>query len=620
MSTFSYRPDIQGLRAVAVLVVVLFHLNPKWLPGGFVGVDVFLAISGYLVTCILLEKKAQPDYCLVGTLRYFYLGRLKRIAPAYFTMLVMVSLLASALFLPQDLAIYEQGLNQAAWFNSNSYFARFGDYFAPTSYEQPLLHTWSLAIEIQFYLLAPFLVLLLPAKVLQWLLAALLIGLTALAEYRLRILGIQQETYYSLYARLPAFFAGALVALLLRTAKGGKSWFGSLGLSLVLASAVAQPLLGPFPGIIALLPVVGAALILVQPANGLLGQLLVSNPMVCLGKLSYSLYLWHWPVLALLRYYTGSQELDLPSALLFICITLLLTTLSYFAVETPLRVHRVRLKHAIGYGLLAGATLGTGPAMAAINQALSPAPLPLEYLRYADRSTICHGKIVGDCLKGDINSGKEVLVLGDSHAAMLNLFFDRIGKQQGFRARVITASSCINIHGFDYEKLPEWAHAPCLNQIKEAQNYIKKADIIVLAGMWSWQLEGKNFEKRFSEFLGASESDKSILVLSQVPLLRKNPMRNRRFENLGLKNVLALNQANILANKKIKSLTEKYSNVSYLQLDNLNIFDSAPLHEGLLLYFDESHLNENGVLAYATVASDLISAKLRANGVIADKK
>jgi peptidoglycan/LPS O-acetylase OafA/YrhL len=620
MSTFSYRPDIQGLRAVAVLVVVLFHLNPKWLPGGFVGVDVFLVISGYLITCILLEKKAQPNYRLVGTLSYFYFGRLKRIAPAYFAMLVIVSLTASVLFLPQDLAIYKQGLNQAAWFNSNNYFAGFGDYFAPNSYEQPLLHTWSLAIEIQFYLLAPFLILLLPVKVLQWLLAALLIGLTALAEYRLRILGIQQETYYSLYSRLPAFFTGALVALLLRTAKGGKSWFSGLGLALVLASAAAQPLLGPFPGILGLLPVAGAALFLVQPANGLLGQLMASNPIVGLGKLSYSLYLWHWPVLALLRYYTGSQELDLFYALLFIGITLLLTTLSYFAVETPLRVHRVRLKHALGYGLLAGAILGTAPAMATINQALSPAPLPQEYLRYADPSTICHGQIVGNCLKGDINSGKEVLVLGDSHAAMLNLFFDRIGKQQGFRARIITASSCVNIQGFDYAKLPEWAHVACVNQIKEAQKYTKKADIIVLAGMWSWQIEGENFEKKFTEFLGASGSNQNIIVLSQVPLLRKNPMRDRRFQSIGLKNGLALDEAYILANKKIKSLTEKHSNVIFLQLDNLSIFESAPLHQGLLLYFDESHMNENGVLSYASVAGDLIGANLGVNRVNTDKK
>lgn len=219
----NYRPDIQGLRAIAVLLVMLFHFNPAWLPGGFVGVDVFLVLSGYLIVSILLNRKNQPGYRLTSTLRDFYLSRLKRIAPAYFAMLVAVSLLAAVLFLPADLATYKEGLKQAAWFNGNHYFAGFGDYFAPANHEQPLLHTWSLAVEIQFYLLAPLLVLLLPIKALKWLFAALLIPLTAVAEYRLRGLGLHQATYYSLYARLPEFFAGGLLALYIYTAAGGQA-------------------------------------------------------------------------------------------------------------------------------------------------------------------------------------------------------------------------------------------------------------------------------------------------------------------------------------------------------------------------------------------------------------
>lgn len=221
MRSLLYRPDIQGLRAIAVLAVMLFHFNPAWLPGGFVGVDVFLVISGFLIVSILLNKKSQPGYRLTSTLQYFYGSRFKRIAPAYFVMLIVVSLLAAVLFLPPDLATYKQGLNKAAWFNSNSYFAGLGDYFAPANHEQPLLHTWSLAVEIQFYLLAPWLVLLVPTKALKWLLWALLLGFTALAEYRLRALGLAQATYYSLYPRLPEFFAGGLVALYMNTAHGG---------------------------------------------------------------------------------------------------------------------------------------------------------------------------------------------------------------------------------------------------------------------------------------------------------------------------------------------------------------------------------------------------------------
>lgn len=420
----SYRHDIQGLRAIAVLAVMLFHFNPLWLPGGFIGVDVFLVISGYLITSILLDKKAQPDYRLSSTLRYFYISRIKRIAPAYFTMLVMVSLLAAVLFLPQDLATYKKGLNQAAWFNSNHYFAGFGDYFAPANHEQPILHTWSLAVEIQFYLLAPFLILLLPKKVLPYLLATLLVGLTAVAEYRLRILGIQQETYYSLYARLPAFFAGALVAMWVRNVNwGGNRGWASMGLVLVLVSAAVQPRLGPFPGVLAILPVAGAVLVLLRPVQGSIGQILASKPMVWMGVLSYSLYLWHWPVLALLKYYTGSPVLDMPHSLLFVVLTILLATVSYHFVETPMQTHRARIRQLLGFGLLASAVLATGSAMASINKALSPPALPIEYKRYADPAAICHGQIVGDCFKGDLNSDKEVLVLGDSHAAMLNHFF-----------------------------------------------------------------------------------------------------------------------------------------------------------------------------------------------------
>ncbi|WP_204359609.1 acyltransferase family protein [Marinomonas primoryensis] len=215
MSNSRYRQDIQGLRAIAVLAVIIFHLNPAWLPGGFVGVDIFLVISGFLIGSILLHKKTQPDYQLLTTLNYFYTSRIKRIAPAYFTMLILVSVLAAVLFLPADFATYRDGLAKAAYFNSNSYFASFGDYFAPASYEQPLLHTWSLAIEIQFYLLAPFMFLLLPRRFLGWVLSLSILCLTAYAEYQLRILGNEQATYYSLIARLPALLLGAWVALLI---------------------------------------------------------------------------------------------------------------------------------------------------------------------------------------------------------------------------------------------------------------------------------------------------------------------------------------------------------------------------------------------------------------------
>jgi peptidoglycan/LPS O-acetylase OafA/YrhL len=615
MRSDNYRPDIQGLRAIAVLVVMLFHFNPAIAPGGFVGVDVFLVISGYLITSILLDKKAQPDYQLGSTLRYFYVSRIRRIAPAYFAMLILVSMLAAVLFLPEDLATYTKSLNQAAWFNSNHYFAGFGDYFAPANHEQPLLHTWSLAVEMQFYLLVPFLVLLLPVRVLKWLLPILMIGLSAVAEYRLRVLGIQQSTYYSLHARLPAFFAGALVVLVMRSAPGWgcKPWFGNLGLALVLASAAVQPLLGPFPGLAALLPVVGAALVLQRPAQGMAGQLLAIKPMVWLGQLSYSFYLWHWPVLALLRYYTGTQVLDTTFSLLFITLTLFLATLSYYWVETPLRVHQTRMKQTLAYGLLAGAIFATTPSIAKINQALSPAPLPVEYLRYADPTTICHGQIVGDCIKGDLGSSKEVLVLGDSHAAMLNLFFDQLGKELGFKARIITASSCVTIPGFEYQRLPEWAQKPCLAQIEQAQKYLSKVEVIFIAGMWSWQLQSNQFRNTLEVFLNNGAPQAHKYLVSQVPLFNQNPMRNHRFNALGMTNVASVQEEYKFANQTVKLISESGVQIRYLPLDNLAVFKSAPIFQDKLIYYDQSHMNEVGIINYVTEASELIKDAVNNN-------
>ncbi|MGM0984795.1 MAG: acyltransferase family protein [Pseudomonadota bacterium] len=358
----------------------------------------------------IAEKKAQPDYTLPATLKFFYASRFKRIAPAYFVMLVWVALVAAVFFLPQNFNTFNKGLEKAAWFNSNSYFADFGDYFAPANHEQPLLHTWSLAVEIQFYILAPFMVSLLSVRWLKWIFAGLLIGLTAIAECRLRLLGIEQATYFSLYARLPEFFAGGLAALYVTTVSGGgrspAAWLGTLGLLLIVMATITQPLLGPFPGIAALLPVAGSVLLLSQLTQGWVSKLLSCKILVWIGVLSYSLYLWHWPVLAFLRYYTGAEVLSVEFSLMFILLTLMLSITSYYGVERAFRTNRTNKKQALGWVLLASGVLGTSQAMARVNSVFTPEQLPIEYRRYADPATICHGKMVGDCLKGDLASDK----------------------------------------------------------------------------------------------------------------------------------------------------------------------------------------------------------------------
>lgn len=189
---------------------------------------------------------------------------------------MLVALVAAVLFPPQDLDTLKKGFEKAAWFNSNNYFAGFGDHFAPANHELPLLQTWSLAVEIQFYLLAPVMVLLLPIRWLKWIFFTLIISLTAMAEYRLRLLGIEQPTYYSLYARMPEFFVCGLAAIFVATVSKEKipAWLGTLGFFLIVLATIIQPHLGPFPSVSVLLPVIGCMLLLVRPASGLEGNLL----------------------------------------------------------------------------------------------------------------------------------------------------------------------------------------------------------------------------------------------------------------------------------------------------------------------------------------------------------
>ena len=483
-------------------------------------------------------------------------------------MLVLVALVAAVFCLPQDFNTFKQGLEKSAWFNSNNYFAGFGDYFAPANYEQPLPHAWSLAAEIQFYLLAPFVVLVLPIRWLKWVFAGLLIGLTALAEYRMRILGVEQATYYSLYARLPEFFAG-LAALYATTVSGANpAWLGALGLLLIVMATITQPLIGPFPGIAALLPVAGSVLLLSKQAQGWVGNLLSCKTLVWIGALSYSLYLWHWPVLAFLRYYAGAKVLSVGFRLLFIPLTLVLSIISYYGVERTLRTKRTNKKQVLGWVLFASGIMGTSQAIEKLDAVFTPEQLSIEYLRYADPKTIYHGKIVGDCLKGDLTSDREVLVLGDSHTAMPNHFFDYLGKELGFKARILTASSCVAIPGLDYQRLPEWAQGSCLAQIEAASHYVSQTDTIFIAGVWNTQTRSEEFNTALYKFLEGNK-EKRIYLLSQVPRFKNNPNRARRFDELVFNVTVERDPDYILANQKIKRRISRLKNVEYLELSDL---------------------------------------------------
>lgn len=333
MSTQEIRNDIQGLRSIAVLSVIIFHLNKHWLPGGFVGVDMFFVISGFLITGIILTRKRENNFSLSS----FYTSRIKRIVPAYLAMIIVVTLFAAVLFVPKDFDVFGQSVKSALYFNSNTFFARQHDYFGPASHELPLLHTWSLGIEMQFYLLLPALLLFTPRRWLAPSLLMLTAALLAWSEFCLHGEN-QQRVYFSLLARVPEFLFGSLAALIPRTQVSIRTnnLIAIAGALLIAGSFTFITEGHTFPGLMAIPVCLGTALLLMNRCSPI-NRILSLRPFVLIGTLSYSLYLWHWPILAGIRYLSSTYELPPLAAVTFIALTGMLGYVSYRWVESPFR-------------------------------------------------------------------------------------------------------------------------------------------------------------------------------------------------------------------------------------------------------------------------------------------
>lgn len=624
MSTLSFRNDIQGLRAIAVLSVIAFHFNPLILPGGFVGVDVFFVISGYLICQILIQKKRAANSGVTKIVCGFLIGRFKRIIPAYMFMLGVVFLVSSMLLLPDDFVLLKSSLTKALYFDSNKYFADFRSYFAPANSEQIILHTWSLSVEAQFYLIIPFFILLTPASLQNKLLITLIIGLCLVSQYRLQVLGLEQATYYSLWARLPEFFVGALAGVIgLNKDKVLSSGLYIFGVVALILSIIYQPKLGVFPGVNALLPLTGVALLLTtQPSlphhlASYVSAFISSQPLCWLGAISYSLYLWHWPVLAILRYYSGVEILSLELSVAFIVLTLSLSVCSYYWIELPLRSsmssplsikNRFWIGH-VGIAIMVGVSCLIGGR---VNQYFSLPTLNAIYTDYADPSKICHSQIIGDCLQGDLTSSKELLVLGDSHAAMLNHFFDELGRDLEFKARVVSSSSCMTIPGFDYFRIAEGDRKNCLEQIKQAQLYISTADSVVLAGRWESHLKSKEFLKALQNFFDSQlKAGKTVYLMAQIPRPSQNPYRYQRHNEFFAASEISAYK--IRENEILKEFATKWPNIKYLDFSNSEFFYNAPFYQGMPIYMDNNHLNLFGAVQYGIVAKDKFRMMLNNN-------
>lgn len=434
MSSIPHRPDIDGLRALAVVSVIVDHLTPGVLAGGNLGVDLFFVLSGCLITALIRSDWAAGRF----TLADFYERRVRRILPALLAVLAATSLGAVVLLLPKDLIGYARSLLAALGFVANIHFWWVIDYFAPISGEKPLLHTWSLGVEEQFYLLFPLLMMVLLRLRVATAMAVLaaIVAVSLGLNLVLKMVVNGTFSFYMLPSRAWELAVGALIAFMPirgsmpRTVVWAASAIGfwAIGLGLLEGKVAVLP---------AALPVVvGTALVVWAEgrAPSPLGRLLSLPPLTFLGRISYSLYLWHWPILVLLRYRLVRPPTPLELALAVVAM-LVCATLSWRFVETPFR-RRDRPFRPIAWnlgvislalvGLAAAIDIGRGwpwrvsPEVVVINDALGT------HARCAgwDGRRWEGGRA---CLLGDPAPGPdaaEVVLFGNSHAQMYRPLVD----------------------------------------------------------------------------------------------------------------------------------------------------------------------------------------------------
>lgn len=338
VAAIAYRPEVDGLRAVAVVPVVLFHADPARFGGGFLGVDIFFVISGFLITSIILKAMDEGGFTILN----FYERRARRILPAFFTVAILSSLAAWQILMPLELEDFGRSLIAASLFYSNFYFYGETGYFATAAELQPMLHTWSLSVEEQFYIVYPPLLMFLVSRgmLLTWGLGLLALLSVTAAEITSRVNA--EFSFFASHTRAFELLCGALVAVnreaLLQWSPQLKRLLASAGFVGCLISFYLFSYDGlRHPGVVTLVPVVSTALVLAFAGQGSLpGRVLSWRPMVGIGLISYSLYLWHQPVFALYRVHQARALTDL-EAVGLIAISFVLAVMSWALIERPFR-------------------------------------------------------------------------------------------------------------------------------------------------------------------------------------------------------------------------------------------------------------------------------------------
>lgn len=643
MTANYYRPDVDGMRAIAVLAVVGFHYFPQFFPNGFVGVDIFFVISGYLITTILLKEIDQRRFSIAG----FYRRRINRIFPAL--ILVIASCLLSGYWLLN--AIEYKQLANHSWYSTlfgiNFILADESGYFDTTSDLKPLLHLWSIAIEEQFYVVWPLLLALIARKINVFLTVSILLITASILLMLSEGSAFLEKGYFLPQFRVWALISGSLLAYTQRhhavhTVSQTKHSASVIGLLLLAVSVWWSISVDSLPGLLNIIAVLGSVILIWAGQQGFFNLHLLSHRhVVWLGLISYPLYLWHWPILSLLRIteYGNPSQFKIILALIF---SFILAVATYYWVETPIR----KSSHPRKVLSLCLAMMVIFIISLAIYQKNG---LPKRYIKNSFSlmqtkkdmkvDQACRAllfKEIGNidyCRLHDIGGEETVALYGDSHAYALFPGLSKHLEKAGYNTVMMSWGGCPLLPNVVFGKDPKH-HAECLSHTQKSFEWVAKNTSIkkvIIATRGTVYITGSGY--------GVAESSMRKLNIQSINS-QNNSQPQQLFKDSYQQLIDAFNQAG----KEVTLITENPElgiDASYCiprplslreplncslslssvlerqhiyrevvgQLVGASIIDSLDylcpdgtckaLHNGVLLYSDDDHLSVYGSLYLA---------------------
>lgn len=602
-----HRADIDGLRALSVLLVVFYHADLLECRSGFVGVDVFFVISGYLVSQLILRDLDQGRFSLAT----FFARRIRRLLPCLLAVCLVTTALGWFLMLPEEFAHLGSVLMSQPLLATNFVYAlttKFG-YFGATTVNYPLLHLWSLAVEEQFYVLFPLLlVFVLPRTRRHYSFVVLFLASYGFSVWSSPIW--PAHAYYLLPTRAFEILAGALVGQM----RPLPAWTGWPALLVILVSAWHIPNGTPYPGAVALAPTLAAAVLLSVGTGkaGALQKTLSLRPLAWVGLVSYSMYLWHWPVIALLR----SSLLWKPHfGTYWLLLLFPLSYLSWRIIEQPFRYRAWSNRQSFAFAAAGGAVLAGLGLLIWLNQGF-PQRLPEQARRLAAQEytpnrfnlEITQEMLQAGQLQHFGGPGKtRLMVLGDSHAMAVLPGLDQTCQKLGISGLAITHSSTPPLYceltgntGLRGQELRDYCQA---SQRKVQQENPEK---ILLVGAWAGYQSEPGFAQGLAETLKAF-AGRDCYLMGQVPNVGYKVPRALAYRAWrGPRKAWEINVALSETRDQNQKLKEMLRGLPCTYLDPLPFFTGdqdlvAVERDGLSLYRDEGHLSVDASLLFPPI-------------------